>query len=797
MNLRRNRRAVILVLGLWAVSAATGPASAHAVIERSDPPANAALRQSPAQVVLRFTEPVDPALSSITVVDRNGKPVSGRTTVSADGRGAAVPLPALGDGVYTVKWRVLSALDGHATSGLFLFAVGLTVQLGAGGTAAPAAPNPIAVAFHWIALAAATVLAGSVVFRVVVLRPVLLAGAAEGNTSEGPEGPEGNPDPGIRATGALHTVAWIAAPLLLVSIFTYLLLQGAEVLDVPVWRVFSSRALWTLLAGTKLGWSVLLQSSLAILILVNASARGRIIQAVGVVLIAGVAALTAVFGGPPVLVRSIRAVYLLLAVPAAILYGFFAGARRPGQGEWIPVVASIGVLGGFTITSHSVGEGVLPIAADWLHVVATAVWIGGLVALVVALGTTDRADREAVAPALTSRFSTVAGVALAALIATGVYSAWVEIPALRAFAVTPYGRTLLVKLVIIVPLVAMGAVNRFVFTPMLKSDRTDVSPLLRTFVRFVGGEIFLAAAVLAVVAVLTITPPARVTLPAPATGEGIDLAGYAGQTRLSLKITPAQPGWNRFAIRADRAGRPIGPDELILLRMTKLDEQLDPVLLRPSPQEAGQYAVEAGEMALPGWWEIGVVVRRAGRQDVSTSFALRLVEPKGAAAPPDPAAEKLAGRARGVARALRTWREVLQLTDGRGGVSLTWLALQAPDRMHYRTADGTESIVIGKARYLRSGTEPWERDAIAEPFVVQGALAYLKEMRRASLGRRMPCGDEICQVVLWEWDPTTAFAALIGTENHRVHQIFMAATAHYMTLTYEDFNGPLRIVAPR
>lgn len=775
----RNAGTVVLFLGLWVTQAT--PASAHAVLERSDPPPNAALRESPKQVVLRFTEPIDAALSSVTVVDRDGRRVSGRAAVSADGRGARVPLPALAEGVYAVKWRALSTLDGHASSGVFLFAVGLSLQLTPSGPST-APPDPVTVAVRWLALAAAVVLTGGVVFRAVVLPPALARAENDGARVG-------------RVDLSLRRSAWIAGAVLVLGLIVQLLLQGMEILDAPLRRVLSGGTIWTLLIGTKLGWSVLLQASLVCLLLVSHSVRGRLIQAVGLVLVAGVVLLVAIFGGPAALATSIHTLHLLLVVLAAALYGLLGLARRPWHGHWIPVLIAVGLLGGFTITSHAVGRGLAAIAADWLHVVATAVWVGGLASLLLVMGSVPRPDRTPVARSLVPRFSTVAGAALTALIISGIYSAWMEVPALRAFAETPYGRTLLVKLVIVVPLVALGAVNRFVMTPMLRSGGAETPPLVMTFLRFVGGEVFLGATVLAVVAVLTITPPARVTLPPPATAEGVRFVGFAGEQRISLTVTPAQPGWNKFDIGVDRGGPAGGAESRILLRLTKLDEQLDPVLLRPVRQAEELSVVEAGEMALPGWWDLEVVIRRPGVADLSTSFSLRMGESK--TAPANPSAERLVEQARQAARALRSWREVLQLTDGKGGGTLTWLSLEAPDRMHYRTPEGTESIVIGRTRYFRSGPGPWERDTIAEPFAAQGPLAYLKEMRGVSLGRRMPCGDELCQVVLWEWDRTTTFAAMIGTGNHRVHQIVMAAPAHYMTLLYEDFNARIRIVPPR
>jgi methionine-rich copper-binding protein CopC len=100
--------------------------SAHALLVRSSPEANAILQQAPVQVELFFSESLEPNLSSITVVDSNNLTVdAGDVRVDpSDPRRMTVTLHALTDGVYTVSWKALSAIDGHQTVGTFPFAVG-------------------------------------------------------------------------------------------------------------------------------------------------------------------------------------------------------------------------------------------------------------------------------------------------------------------------------------------------------------------------------------------------------------------------------------------------------------------------------------------------------------------------------------------------------------------------------------------------------------------------------------------------------------------------------------------------
>ncbi|MDR7420436.1 MAG: copper resistance protein CopC, partial [Armatimonadota bacterium] len=147
----------IVVAGLWM---AAPPAFGHGLIERSSPAANSALETPPRAVDLWFNEPVDPTFSTATVVDPSGARVSERVTVSPDGRRMTVPLRELSRGFYTVRWRVLSTVDGHTTGGAFAFTVGLGARPPEqfGGTTAPEAGLALV---RWIGFSATLLLVGT------------------------------------------------------------------------------------------------------------------------------------------------------------------------------------------------------------------------------------------------------------------------------------------------------------------------------------------------------------------------------------------------------------------------------------------------------------------------------------------------------------------------------------------------------------------------------------------------------------------------------------------------------------
>jgi copper resistance protein C len=96
-------------------------AQAHAMLDRASPPVGSAVRSAPREVVLWFTENLEPAFSRVTVHNEAGTRVD-RGNSRADGNQLRVSLGSLGPGFYRVAWRVLS-VDTHATHGDFTFRV--------------------------------------------------------------------------------------------------------------------------------------------------------------------------------------------------------------------------------------------------------------------------------------------------------------------------------------------------------------------------------------------------------------------------------------------------------------------------------------------------------------------------------------------------------------------------------------------------------------------------------------------------------------------------------------------------
>ncbi|MBI4588843.1 MAG: CopD family protein [Candidatus Rokubacteria bacterium] len=161
--------------------------------------------------------------------------------------------------------------------------------------------------------------------------------------------------------------------------------------------------------------------------------------------------------------------------------------------------------------------GLAATGADALHLLAVGVWLGGLGPLCLLLrmaGQPAGADARPFAVLAARSFSQVAFVAMLTLAATGVWNSWHQVGNFASLAGTRYGRLLLLKLGLLLPIVALAAVNRLRLLPALSGEVDAVGrPAMRRLALFVGIELALGAAILAVVILMASTPPGRHTQP--------------------------------------------------------------------------------------------------------------------------------------------------------------------------------------------------------------------------------------------------------------------------------------------
>jgi copper transport protein len=292
------------------------------------------------------------------------------------------------------------------------------------------------------------------------------------------------------------------------------------------------------------------------------------------------------------------------------------------------------------------------VAADWLHLAAMALWIGGLVSFIAVIGLV----RGTIQPAssalgtLVARFSNFARVAVAILFITGAYSSWLQVGSFEALLTTTYGQALLIKLLLIVPVIWLAFIN-LVFTQQgLAAGQEVWSGRLRGLV---GAEIALTLGVLAAVGAMTSTTPARseaafraasAAVPAPEPIRGVQTAN---DLLIQLDIMPGVVGENTFTLKlVDTAGSPVNDASLIRMRFESQTQNLGESELRPTLTAEGVYSVTGANLSVAGGWRIRVTIQRPDQFDTVVDFTpeVQAAPPPVEAPPPAEPGSALEGR---------------------------------------------------------------------------------------------------------------------------------------------------------
>lgn len=169
---------------------------------------------------------------------------------------------------------------------------------------------------------------------------------------------------------------------------------------------------------------------------------------------------------------------------------------------------------------------------SWLtqvHIFGACTWLGGLFGLAVVSRGRGFGERAGLCWArMWQRFSSVALVAVGAVLASGVWLAWRHVGTIDQLFTTTYGRFLLVKLIIVAAMVTAGAYNQLALTPRIARAHAEgdlargFALTLRHFPKVVAVETVLGLAVLTIVPFLS--GSARTQAggpPAPAVDGGI------------------------------------------------------------------------------------------------------------------------------------------------------------------------------------------------------------------------------------------------------------------------------------
>ncbi|HAA95708.1 MAG TPA: hypothetical protein DCE26_08455 [Dehalococcoidia bacterium] len=574
---------LVITLALSAVSAfLVFPAgvSAHANVARSEPPANAVLNDPPPQVVIWFTEPLEPALSQIQVLSSDSQRVDNddSAVVEEDPSVMSVSLGDLPNGTYTVAWKNVSTVDGHRVRGSFIFSVGeplggaaVVETTGQGLFQSPSEP-----VIRWLVLLGGLAMVGGTAFHLLVLRPVLSSNGLPAGMADFRAGIE------KLALRVVLSAGFVA----LAASLAHLVVQAAVVHDVSAMDAWGG-PMKTILVDTDWGQTWLWRIGL---------------------LSAGLVA---------------TALALTLA----------------GKGRWDPeswwtpnnylligaLLLGAGMLFTISWTSHGAATAGIEsqsITSDFIHLLASSLWAGGILVFLPSLiflnRRVGREDRTAVIAAMTPRFSAVAVISMGVLIITGIYGTWAQVTIIEAFGTT-YGWSLAGKLGLVLLILVLGGVNLIWIRRRLETHQS--APLWLG--RLIAVEAVVAVLIVLAVGFLTSLEPARQVASREGIGfsDGLEFKDTAEGLDIELTVSPGQVGANEFVVSlADRFGNPVDNADDVSIDITSLDVDLGKTTLIAENLGGGKYGIEEGLFSVSGAWQTALIVRRPDSFDARTAF---------------------------------------------------------------------------------------------------------------------------------------------------------------------------------
>jgi copper transport protein len=568
-------------LVLLILAAFTPNVTAHGRLVSSDPAAGSALAEMPDSVRLVFNEEIDLGLSDVSLLDAAGEPLE-TSDAEVD---PADPLVLLVDitepeqvasGVYTIVWRVLSAVDGHVTSGTVPFSVGTGEAPAAGATSEDENRPPWwHVLARWLELAGWVALTGVVAFGAINI--LLVRSGLSQSERWSLIG---------RWRNTMFVAFGVALTGMVMGIWAQTLrVSGEESIALP-----DPDALGDVLAETSYGNGWLVRLLLGAVLLLGAGAFPRLDK---------------------------RWHWLTFTL---ISFGGLLTISWTGHANAEP-------------------RRTVAIAVDFVHLSCASVWLGGLVALVVGLAAirgSDRPETASTAAALVRRHSLTSLIAMGVIVTTGILSASFHVGGFRSLRSEDYGVTLLAKVALLIVVLVAAAINLLVLKPrvaiFLRAHDIPGAWKQITSLRYVATfEVVFASFIILASAVLTLVAPADypLTVQVAARSLTLDERVTAGdlEIRMLAQLTGDPSDRYTFQISSIEGGE-VGEIQRVIVETALAGDAAGEEALgdrfdaEPVPGELSTYAFPATRLGLEGEWTLNIVVRRAGVEDVEGAFTV-------------------------------------------------------------------------------------------------------------------------------------------------------------------------------
>ena len=734
----RLRRACLPLVAVALAAAAFAPAaSGHAAFVESTPGPGARLEQSPANLTLEFTEPLISKLTRASIVGvQSGERIPVAVSVENARTLVLRPETRLETAAYRVEWHTVSTQDGHALEGAF----GFGVRVPAGAVESSLETSPLA-REGWLRVALRGLFYVSLLFfGGGVLCAILL----------------GHPH---------RPASWLLPQLAAADADQLELDRTHE----RAWRRTSDA-----------GWAAAASGVAVALVEAWDAGGGLSLARASEFLLSNVAGL-----------GRVGAVLALIAAAALV--------RRA------PVAAAVTLTGAFlgvSMSGHAnsaEGLRLLAVLSDWTHLLAGAVWVGGIAQIAAAwlprLARRRNELRLALLRDVLRRFGTVAIPAFLIVAATGLLSALIQLGGISPLWQSAYGRVLAVKIAL-VALIALAsyAHARRIRPRLLQDGPAPDRRLERRHWRLLGGEPLLGAAVAVAAALL-------VAFPLPPRQLGESEADEAQERAGVCEPCPQRKPKARQLAAADQAGSALAaawlePTEAGLrgeLRLYGLNMKPAERRVRiPGAQMSGcgrgcfKWTLDRRPRTVEAHVKEGgktYVARFPGRWVADGARAGR----------------RLLASAQRVMRGLDALRQYERVTSGPGSLVITRYRLTAPDRLAYGTDDGARAIVIGERQWRRSEGTGWERQRYGGGLGFRTRswfrwTTYARAVRLIRTSRRGGKGRAV--IALMDEATPLWYTLTIDLETMRVVKARMVADGHFMLQRFSGFNEPISVEPP-
>ena len=192
------------------------------------------------------------------------------------------------------------------------------------------------------------------------------------------------------------------------------------------------------------------------------------------------------------------------------------------------------------------------------------------------------------------------------LLLSGLYSAWLEVGTVPAMTDTPYGQSLLLKGILLIPILALAAFH------LMLGWRGVGGEAPRRVAATVALEALLVVMVLLVVGRLIGQEPGREVIAkrTPPRSRCPSCLPLRRTRTAQLTIAPGAAGPNTFTL--DVGGAPLPEGAESVLRFALPAQNIGEQELRLPEVAPNHFATEGSELALPGDWRITAIVRTIG-----------------------------------------------------------------------------------------------------------------------------------------------------------------------------------------